>query len=313
MHRLIRFYNQNRKDIWKIIGVIIIIIVILQLLNYAAKRDNRKQQQSATNDITTSTTTKYNNLNLETEKSVLSGKDMSPTQEDSLDVINNFFRYCNEQKLQEAYELLTEECKDEMYSSLQIFDEMYYQKVINGQKKEVSVENWTDNIFKVKINENFLSSGKYSTENTIQDYITAKKDDNDEYKLNINGYIGRENIDKERVEKNVNIKVIQKDEYMNYTKYTFEITNDSDKAILLDSLENINTMYIQDSKKIKYEAYTHELSQGQLMFNQGEKKQIKIKYYNKYQSDKKIKNVVFSKIILDYQKYSDYYSFEIDL
>ena len=123
-------------------------------------------------------------------------------------VIDEFFKYCNEQKIQEAYDLLTEECKDELYSSLQVFYETYYKEVINGEKKNISVENWVNDTYKVKISEDFLSTGKYSEENTIQDYITIKKDDNNEYKLNINGYIERKKQDKEDNYKNINVKVL---------------------------------------------------------------------------------------------------------
>lgn len=318
MQGLIRFYNQNRKDIWKVILIIAIIIGGLQLLNYMAKQKNKKQQNIVSN--TNAASIQYNNVNLETEKSALSGDKLSNTQKDTVKVIDDFFSYCNEQKLQEAYDLLTEECKEEMYSSVQAFEEMYYKKVLNGEEKNISVENWTDDIYKVKINEDFLTTGKYSTENTIQDYMTIKKDDDDKYKININGYIGRTTPNKEKEYENINVKVMQKNMYMNYTIYTFEVTNNSEKTILLDSLKNIDDLYIKDNNGIKYSAYTHELSQGQLVINSGETKQIKIKYYSKYSSTKKIKSIVFSRMILDYDKYlnfenknyyNNFYTFEI--
>lgn len=306
MHRLIRFYNQNKKDIWKVIGVIIAIIVILQMLNYISKKNNEKQLQEKkeNNNTYSNINQKYNSIELESEKSVLSGKEISDTKKDSTQIIDDFFGYCNEQKIQEAYELLTDECKEEMYSSVQVFKETYYDKVLNGQKKNISIENWTDNIYKVTISDDFLSSGKYTKENDIQDYITIK--DN---KLNINKYIGREEINKEKNEENVNICVIQKDEYMDYTTYTFEITNNSKGSILLDPLEDIDTMYIKDSKGVKYSAYTHEISKGSLLINEANKKQIKIKYYSKFVSSKNIKKIVFSKVMLN----NKYYELEIQV
>lgn len=310
MHRLMRFYNQNRKDIWKVIGVSLAIVVILQVLNYRAEKRNKEKEQQQNISNNTSSTIKYNNLNLKNQKSILLEEELSQDKKDSVKIIDDFFSYCSQQKLQEAYDLLTEECKQEMYSSVQNFEEMYYQNILNGEKKDISVENWIGNIYKVTINEDFLSSGKYSTENTIQDYITIK--DN---KLNINGYIGRTEPNKEKEKENIKIKILQKDMYIDYTIYTFEITNNSKRTILLDSLNNIDTMYIEDSNQVKYSAYTHELSIGQLVVNEGEKKQIKIKYYSKFSSDKNNKKIIFSKVILDYDLGidSNYSKFTIEL
>lgn len=312
MYKLMRFYNQNRKTIWGLLSGILIVFVLLQLINSWSKNKTEKEQSEYEEPQTTNV--QYNDISLETEKSVVSGDKVSNKQKDMIKVIDEFFKYCNEQKIQEAYDLLTEECKDELYSSLQVFYETYYKEVINGEKKNISVENWVNDTYKVKISEDFLSTGKYSEENTIQDYITIKKDDNNEYKLNINGYIERKKQDKEDNYKNINVKVLEKNVYMDYEIYTFEITNNSDNTILMDSLDDTDSMYIQDSKGVKYSAYTHELSKGNLTIYSSSKKELKIKYYSQYQSNKKIKKIGFSKIIFNDQGYDNkYYDFEIEI
>lgn len=307
MHKLIRFYNQNRKEIWKVIGIIFIIIFVLQLLNYSAKQkvNNQDYEQNNTNDLP-----QYNDLDLATNKSVLSGEEISEQKQNSIEIIDSFFGYCNQQKIQEAYDLLTEECKEEMYSSIQLFDEMYYQKVLNGQKKNITVENWTGNIYKVTINDDFLSTGEYSDKNKRQDYITVQ-----DSKLNINGYVGRMELNTEKQVDDVTIKIIKEDTYMDYVTYTFEVTNNSPRAIVLDSLENIDTMYIKDSNEVKYSAYSHELSKGNLLLDEGDKKQITIKYYSKFSSTKRIRRIVFSKFVFDYSQNAkdDYRTFEIEI
>lgn len=308
MYKLIRFYNQNRKEIWKIIGIVLAIIFVLQLLNYLSKQKAQNQNNkiiSNTND-----SLQYNNLDLSTNKSVLSGEEISQQKQDSIKIIDNFFTYCNEQKIQEAYDLLTEECKEEMYSSVELFNEMYYQKVLNGQKKNISIENWTNHTYKVTINDDFMATGKYSDENKMQDYITIQ--DN---RLNINNYIGRVELNKEKQDNDITIKIIREDTYFDYISYTFEITNNSKKAILLDSLENIDTMYIKDSNETKYTAYSHELSRDNLLVDDGDQKQITIKYYSKFGSTKRIRKIVFSGVILDYSENSNsnYRTFEIQM
>ena len=43
MYNLIRFYNQNRKKIFKIILIIVLIIGLIQLFNYFAKISSKNK------------------------------------------------------------------------------------------------------------------------------------------------------------------------------------------------------------------------------------------------------------------------------
>lgn len=309
MYRLIRFYNQNRKDIWKVIGIILIIVAILQILNYASKKKGKKEDNNIVNSTNQNTSNQYNNISLETEKSVLSGESINQDKKNSIKLIDTFFSYCNEKNIQKAYELLTDECKEEMYSSVNDFEEMYYEKVFGNQRKNVSLENWTSNTYKVKISEDYLSSGEYTNENNIQDYITIQ--DN---KLNINNYVRRLYYDDiTKKENNLSIKLIQEDVYMEYIIYTFEIKSSSEESILLDTLESLDSMYIEDNNGVKSSAYTNELSQRNLLLNQGDKKQVKIKYYKKFNTNTKIKKIVFSEVYFNYGQNSKNSTLVIDI
>ena len=132
MYKLMRFYNQNRKTIWGLLAGILIVFVLLQLINSWSKKKTEKKQSEYEKPQTTNV--QYNDISLETEKSVVSGDKVSNKQKDMIKVIDEFFKYCNEQKIQEAYDLLTEECKDELYSSLQVFYETYYKSYIKRIK-----------------------------------------------------------------------------------------------------------------------------------------------------------------------------------
>lgn len=329
MNRLKRFYDQNTKLVWSVIGVILVILLILQLLNDKAKKDAKKLQEQRNEIIANgninsnnTNTSNYNSIALQSNQSALTGDKISSSQEKEIEKINEFFKYCNEQNLEDAYNLLTDNCKDEMYASQEDFENYYYKQILDGTKKNITVENWKDNIYRVKINEDFLSSGNYSTQNTTQDYITVEEDENNEYKLNINSYLGKRNINKETEANDIKIKVLEKDMYMDCEVYTFEVTNDSEKTIMLDALEYTDSLYLKDDNGMKYTFYNHELSKEQLTIVSKDTKTVKIKFFNKYNSTRRIKQVVFSKIVMDYDlyeeisdkyRYENYYSFEMDI
>lgn len=318
MNKIISWYNQNRKKIWTvIIAVIVIMLILWQLMDIVTKNSQKSNYNQSSNfDENT-----FNSISISSDKSVISGTNIT-TSKDAISVLDEFISYCNGQKVEEAYNLISDECKEEMYPELKDFQESYYNQVFAGQKKNVTTENWIGNIYKVDFKDDFLSTGKYTTENTLQDYITIVSDDNNEYKLNINKYVGRYAINKEVNSEDVNIKVVQRDTYMDYEIYTFEVTNNSDLSIILGDTQNLDASYLVDKNDLQYNAYVHELAQPQLMITSKQTKKIKIKYFNQYSSTRQIKKLVFPKVILDYDAYQlfpdknyykDYAKVEIDI
>ena len=59
-------------------------------------------------------------------------------------------------------------------------------------------------------------------------------------------------------------------------------------------------MYIEDDNGIQYGAYTHEISDVDLRVSPRETKEIEIKYYSRYGSDKDITNLGFARMVLNY-------------
>ena len=151
MNRLRRWYNQNTKNIWILVGVVAIIIIGIQLVNSFYKRENEELLNN-TVEQNTDINSSYNNITIGDERSSLTGDKLSEGQKTEIGTIDQFISYCNEQDIESAYNLLTDECKEEMYPELQNFQNSYYDEVFAGAKKNVSVENWTSNIYKIEIN-----------------------------------------------------------------------------------------------------------------------------------------------------------------
>lgn len=304
MGKIIIWYNRKRKMIWTMILVIVITILLVQLLNYLS-RVNRKNNTNQTNYIIENdTSTEYNSIKLEHDESVLTGEKISDQQGNTLKTIEQFVEFCNNNETEKAYNLLSDECKEQMYPTIDVFYNAYYKDIFTS-KKVVTVENWINNIYKVKYNDDSLSTGIYSENNIIQDYITLVIDNEGKYKLNINSYIGRNILDSYAEYNNISVQIKQIDSYMDYQEYTYVITNKSENTILLDDGTNINSLYIIDDNNITYSAYTHEISEANLKLAQGETKKIKIKYYSKFSSEKEIVKAVFSRILLNYEKYEN--------
>lgn len=300
MNEIIRWYNANRKKIWGVIIAVLSIIILIQVLNSIAHN-----QKNTPNKVSRETKEELtNSIVMDNDESTVSGEKLSQSQKNMLKTLDEFADYCNTGNVDKAYGLLSDDCKNEMYPTKEAFETGYYNQIFKG-KKNILAENWVENIYKVKYKEDALSTGIYD-EGAIQDYITIVKDKDGNTKLNINGYIGKENIDVTEQKDDLKIKVLETDVYMDFQTYTFEITNNSDKTVLLNDPNIDDTMYLEDKSGVKYQAYTHEISSSELKITSKETKKLTIKYYSKYGSNKTIKNILFARIILDYGAYSNY-------
>lgn len=300
--RIVEWYNRNRQKISFIIIFMLIIIVANIVLVYLSNeiRKEQMEEEPTQNVMDYEIQDEFNQITIGSDSSALSGDDLTSSQIEMLDIIEQFAEYCNNGNVEEAYSFLSNECKDEMYKTLNDFKVSYYDQVFAGEKKSISVENWSANIYKVTIQKDILSTGIYTDEDTLRDYMSVITDENNNYKLNINGYLGREDINLTEVQDNIEITVLRSNTYKDYQTYTFKIVNNSDDTILLDDKSNINSMYLEDENGVEYSAYTHEISDAELVIPSGQTREIEIKYYNKYISSKQIEKIVFSRIVLNY-------------
>lgn len=298
MYNLIRFYNQNRKKIIKIILVIVFIIGLIQLLDFFSKRENKNEEVS--NEINN---TKYSNTVI-SDKSAISGSSVSENKlKKDTDIINDFFNYCKNGNIESAYDLLTDECKEEMYTTIDEFKTMYYDVIFNGESKSYTIENWNDNIYSVKITGDILSTGKLNNDETRQDYVTVVEHE-DGYKLNINNYIWREKPNKVTKKNNVVVTVTQIDTYMDYKIYNLYVENNSDDTIVMDLNNDIKSIYLLDKNDQKSYSFNNDTDQNKFVVKSKFKNNIKMKFNNSYSSTRKMKSIVFSKFISNYDEYS---------
>ena len=321
MYKFIRFYNQNRKAIYIFILIIVFLYAMLRLLNNSIKEKNMSYNTNSINNnltigqanIVSSDTEKNTNTQIQDDKST-ENNIRTPKK-----TIKEFIDYCNDNEIEKAYNLLSNDCKEELFQTKEIFKQQYYDVIFNNQLKMCDIEHWGQDTYKVEIYNDALSTGNIDVE--ITDYFTCVNQ-NDEYKLNIKNYVGKKSINKEVENKNIKIKVLEKITYMDYEYYNIQITNNSENDILLDPKIDTKTTYLQNGKGAKFYAFTNEIIDNEFIVRKEKTKNIKIKFSNNFSTNVKIKSLVFSNLILNYneyenmenkEEYKDIYEFRINI
>ena len=284
MIKIKRYFNKNIRKIIIVFAIIILVIIIIQVLNSFAKKDNNAELN---NDISESVTSK-----VQRETVITEGKVDKEENDQISTLINNFISKCNEKNIEDAYNMLSSDCKEQMYPNVNVFKKSYYD-VIFSITREVGIESWMtkNGIYTYKVT---LTGNSISLANIAQteDYYSIIKENN-ELKLNINSFIGKKDINKEKETDNLKIKLNKVYMYMDYETYDIEVYNKKNQSIKLDTRSKSETMFVEDNKNNKYFAKNYELTDFDLTINAKSNKDIKITYTKAYNSKLDTKMIAF--------------------
>lgn len=302
MHKLLRIYNQNRGLIIAIVCAIALIIIIIQILNSLVEQDIEAKRQKilAQTPIPTDSTAIYQN-----NTSVLTGEKVRDIRTDK-EIIEQFVKYCNDGQIEEAYNMLTADCKTRIYPSLEYFKTVYYDRIFE-KKRMYKLENWYTTskftTYYIRYTEDVLASGNLDSESNRGDYITVVNG-GDKKELSISSYVGAENSNRVTTSNGVTLTVSKIHNYMDYTILTLKVKNNTQNAICIDTKENLETMYIYDTNGVRYTAFLNEKAVEEFIIRRNMELSIDIKFNKRYNPEsRELKGIMLKDVVLNYDNY----------
>lgn len=294
MNNFIRYWNQNRRKIIITIAIIVFVIIIIKTVNSLLQntKSNNNNYNIADNNKPT--------------QSVITGATISETKTDeNINVIQEFVDDCNNKQYEEAFSLLTEECKKEFDNNTNTFINNYCKNIFET-KKTYNLELWlnTENSYTYKIKyyqDNLLETGGSTIEKNIEDYITIMEQ-NGKSKININGFITEKEINKSQIVENIEIIINNKKIYKNYETYNITIRNSSSKTILISEGKN-EDICLLDKNNVEYVSFLGEIPVDNLSLKPGYEKNISIRFNKIYDIYRIIEKIEFKNIIIDKDQY----------
>lgn len=296
MKKLIRYWNQNRLKIIIMGLIIVFIIVLIQAINGILK--NTRYEENENKEIIVDTG--------KPSESVITGEKLpEEITNTNVDTIKQFVDLCNKKDYQNAYNFLTEDCKNKLYNTLDIFIENYCNPIFSSERNyQLELWQYTSNTYTYRITyteNNILETGSISSENNSEDYITIVEENSN--KLNLNGFIEKRNINKMQEQDGVQITVNDRYMYRDFEEYSVTIKNNTNNTILLSNGKNSNDICLVDTNKVEYDSILNEIPLINLELYPGIQKNITIKFYKIYNLYRQIDNISFKNIILDKESY----------
>ena len=291
---LSNFYRKNKEKIAKFVKVFGILILIGIALAHSIGNNSNKNENNSEATVYTPTKTIISGDNIDKE-----------TYKEEENLVKTFVEYCNNQQIQEAYNLLTNECKEKMYPNIETFRNNYYDVIFN-QNRECNLQSWVADgnyhTYKVTFIEDIMATGDYDNVKKFEDYITIVTK-NDEQKININSYIKSEEINKTTKTEELEINAKSVDVYMNSVRYYLELTNLTENDILLDTLKNKSLRLVGTNDAEYALDDTNLFSSNLIIYKESKNKAIELKFTKQYGSEVKGKSIEFKKMITNYEEY----------
>ena len=295
MEKIIRYWNQNRKQIIIVIAIIAFIIIMLRVINNLAKQIN-----SSNNN--TNTISKVTDLQKPTESTITGQNVPESVTKENTDIIKTFVDYCNNNQAQKAYELLSNDCKEEFNNNINVFINDYYNRIFKTKKTynlELLYTEAGSYTYKTTYYEdNLLATGGTGVNNNFEDYITIINQDG-ERKLNINNFIKNQEINKTQVTNNIEITIKSKKVYRSYEQYKITIKNNNSTTILLSDGKNSEDICLLDKNDTKYVAFLHEIPEYNLLLRAGRTTELNISFNKIYAPTRVIEKIQFGNITLN--------------
>lgn len=217
----IRDFYQKYKVI---IFVVLIIWTTIFIINQFLKEDKNKN--------TAPSTTYTPHVSIMDNSEEVPQKLQQPIES----LIDKYFNYCNNGEYENAYNMLSDECKNNYFTTQNGF-EQYIKQIFGNGGKIYNIQDYSNlnktYIYNIRILDNILANGTTTGYGYYEEKITIKGDKEDNLKLNIGNFIEQENMNIFAEDDYLRIEILGKTVNYDTETYKVKITNKSEYPIVL--------------------------------------------------------------------------------
>lgn len=284
---IINFFKKHGK---KIIIILFVWGVILAINYFVGKMEDVPEIQT----------------NYKPHESVMENGNVPTDLQDPIEqLIGQFVENCNNKDYEAAYNLLTEDCQNNIYPDMELFKQ--YVDSVFPNKKIYNIQNFSNKdevyIYTVNILNDILASGlnNEKDEQVYSEKYIVKKE-NGQLKLSIREYVGRQNLSYMYEDEYMKIKIESVDVKYDNIVYNLNITNKSENYIVYSDYSVDYEIALDTSEGLKRRA--DEVLEP-IILDKLETKNFSVKFTIFYDEDTVIQDMLFDYIRI-YESDEDY-------
>ena len=212
------------------------------------------------------------------------------------EMIDKYIGYCNNKEYENAYNMLSGECKNALYSNLDDYKK-YIDRTFN-EKKLYAIQNYSnvDNtyIYKVDIFEDILSTGLTGKDGfSIYSEKFAIKNDNGNLSLSITDFLNKRDNYQVYEDNYIKVEVVDVTQTYEEQVYTVKLSNRTEYPIVLaDNTEKYEILLEIDNDQRNIQ----DLPDRGIYLNPYEVKQLEFKFVKFFDEKSNAKSIIFNAV-----------------
>ena len=226
------FFKKNKK----IILVVLALWLIILLVNNFFKNNSFQEFER--------TTYKEHEAILDT------GTDVPEKLKKPINTtIDTYFNYCNNKQYNEAYAMISEECKKVYFPTIEGFKE--YIDIVFNENKIYYLQNFSNYngvyIYRMRIMEDLMATGLTGKDELYfyEEKIALKEEQNGNISLSLRQFITTENMDEIYEDAYVKIWVEQRDVFYEQESYHIKVKNKTSNTVVLADTQESKEILLQ--------------------------------------------------------------------
>lgn len=264
-----------------IIGLIVIAVILFLLVTRQYDKMGRKVGDSSANTTISESVSNDISVNqIPQNTNITKAEDVTKYVKNDKDLIEAFYLLCNSDKLDLAYDMLSDDCKKILYPTVEDFKNNYY-NVIFKTNKDFEIISFKNNTYRVNFNEEAITMGNTNSKG-LTDYVTVT----DDKKINISGFIKKEQMNVSSTEQFFSVEITQKQVFVDYEVLTINVSNNI-RADLYVNDASESGMYIMDTTGKAYYVDSGEYYDYDYYVPAGSKKMLTLRFKKQYGSSSK--------------------------
>ena len=287
-------WEKYKIKIYIVISIILVICFFVVLFtNYFSSQEKNENNDNTVQSV------------YQPSKTVIKGEEVKKKKyEDDAKIIKNFMDFCNNNDVRNAYELLTDDCKKNEYKTLQDFKDKFYTQIYT-KKRNYTIQSWINNseftTYKVRITDDILATGDYSSSVKFETYITTYKDENKD-KISIGEFLYEKKLKTKDDSNIVDVISLRQRIYKSKEVYVITIKNISKNRILLYDKKETSSIRLYGGGSA-YEPYYDKLINNNYLVEVGETVEITLSFDKSAGSNNKSSYINIKNVVEDYDKY----------
>ena len=211
--------------------------------------------------------------------------------------IENYVNYCNNGDYVSAYNLVSDDCKQNFFgNSYNNFVEYVSEKF--GTGKRYSIQNYSNTddtyIYSVKIFEDFLASGLTNQSyRYVEEKMAVSYDDNGDIVFSVGNYMGSKTLQYQASNEYLKAEITKSIQKYSFIVYTLKLTNRTDYTIVIrDGNADSTEIYMA----IGSETRSAEEDETSIVLEPGEVETVSISFAKFYDSELEPEGIVLNAV-----------------